>query len=310
MSHTGPGTHERPTPIRRLWDAIVLEFTPPPTPFPRKSEEQLAEGHLAVGTIDDAIEESPGSDVVGPATLIIIADVPGHGILRRRAPCPLPMPCSGHRLVGQSVPFRHTTFDPDFVNEALVVEWPPEVSQALEPFRPEGPGALRARVWRLLANCSAVVAVGGILLTVALFIGMVFTGGELFADLPAWFRPGVVLTASVGAVVLELFAITGCDSRVWSALSRPRSPEGRGSDKARATNAKNRPEELTDREQEFLILIARGPSNIEIASELTVTMRTVKAHIGALLFNLHSLVQAQLVITAYSHGLVNEDVGG
>ncbi|GAB3616397.1 hypothetical protein GCM10027416_09540 [Okibacterium endophyticum] len=199
-------------------DAIAREFTPPPMPRPRPSAEQLAEGHLTVGTINDAIEDGPGGDVQGPDTLIISADVPGHGVLHRRVPCPLSMPGSGRRLVGRRVPFRHTTHDPDFVDDALVVQWPPEVSRALEPFRPEGPGALRARAWRLLANCSAVVAVGGILLAVVLLIGVVLTGGELFADLPAWFHPGVALASSVGAVPLGFLLFAVCESRVGRAL--------------------------------------------------------------------------------------------
>ena len=60
--------------------------------------------------------------------------------------------------------------------------------------------------------------------TVVTLIGVIFTAGELFADLPAWFRPGVVLTASVGAVVLGAFAFTVCESRTQAALSRSDGP--------------------------------------------------------------------------------------
>ncbi|GAB3616555.1 response regulator transcription factor [Okibacterium endophyticum] len=73
------------------------------------------------------------------------------------------------------------------------------------------------------------------------------------------------------------------------------------------TTAPRRPAGLTDREEEVLVLIARGLSNAEIASELTVTMHTVKAHIGALRSKLHARDRAQLVIAAYSHGLVSGD---
>ena len=222
MSHTDPDTNERQAPLRRLWNAIVREFIPQPVPRLRPTDEQRTDGHLAVGTIDDAIEESPGSDVVGPDTLIISADVPGHGVLHRKVPCPLPGPGSGRRRGGQMVPLRHTPFDPDFVDDALVVGWPPEVSSALEPFRPRSPGALRARAWRLLAGCSAVVAVGGILLSVVLFIGIVFTGGELFADLPAGFRPGAALAASVSAAVLGLILFAICEARRGRVLEERR----------------------------------------------------------------------------------------
>ncbi|AXK37614.1 hypothetical protein DVA86_24575 [Streptomyces armeniacus] len=198
---------------------MVREFTPPPKPRPAPSEEQLAEGQLAVGVIDDAIEDGPGCDVQGPDMLIISADAPGHGILHRRVPCPLSMPGSGRNLVGQTITFRHTTLDPHFVNDVLVVRWPDEVKRALEPFRPTGPGALRARAWRFLAGCSGVIAVGGILLTMVMLIGVIFTGGELFADLPAWFHPGIALMASVGAAVLGLFAFSICESHGWRVLS-------------------------------------------------------------------------------------------
>lgn len=190
---------------------------------PRSTDSRFTEGHLAVGVIDDVIEDGP-SDVQGPDLLIISAEVPGHGILHRRVTCPLSMPGSGRSLVGQTIGFRHIRLDSDDVDDVLVVRWPGEVRRALEPFRPEGPGALRARAWRFLAGCSAVVTVGGILLTVVMLIGVIFTAGELFADFPAWFRPGVVLTASVSAVVLGAFAFTVCESRTQAALSRSGSP--------------------------------------------------------------------------------------
>ncbi|WP_143173255.1 hypothetical protein [Nocardiopsis flavescens] len=170
--------------------------------------------------IDDATEDGP-SDVQGPDMLSITAEVPGHGVLRRRVVCPLSMPGSGRRLVGRAVGFRHRRLDSDDVDDIVVVRWPDEVAEALEPFRPQGPGALRARAWRFLAGCGAVTAVGGILLTVVLLIGIVSTGGELFADLPPGFRPGVALAVSAGAVVLGLCAFAFCETRMSRALSSP-----------------------------------------------------------------------------------------
>ncbi|MDV3130349.1 hypothetical protein M1247_35970 [Mycobacterium sp. 21AC1] len=204
---------------RRLWEAIVREFTPPAMPRSRPSERQLAEGHLAVGVIDDAIEDGPGGDVQGPDSLIISADIPEHGILHRTVACPLSMPGSGRNLIGQSVPFRHTTFDPDFVNDILVARWPREVNRALEPVRFEGPGALRARVWSFLAGCSFVVMWAGIVLTPLLLCGVIF-GGDMFTDLPAWFHPGVALATSIGAVPLGFILVAVCNERMNAALSR------------------------------------------------------------------------------------------
>ncbi|MFH9395919.1 hypothetical protein [Streptomyces sp. NPDC017556] len=184
----------------------------------RPEEDRFAEGHLAVGVI----EEGP-SEVQGPDTLVISADTPQHGVLRRRVICPLSISGSGRRLVGQSVGFRHVTHDPDDLDDVLVVRWPEEVRKALEPLRLEGPGAGRARAWRLLAQCSAVVSALGILLTAVMLIGVVFTAGELFADLPAWFRPGTALAASAGAAMLGPFAFAFCDARArrTGALSHP-----------------------------------------------------------------------------------------
>ena len=73
------------------------------------------------------------------------------------------------------------------------------------------------------------------------------------------------------------------------------------------TKAPQRPTGLTAREQEVLVLIASGLSNAEIADELTITMHTVKAHIGALRSKLHARDRAQLVIAAYAHGLASAE---
>lgn len=61
---------------------------------------------------------------------------------------------------------------------------------------------------------------------------------------------------------------------------------------------------ITEREQEVLLLIARGCSNAEIMSELHLSAGTVKTHIGRLLHKLQARDRAQLVIVAYESGLV------
>ncbi|MFE9244120.1 response regulator [Nocardiopsis sp. NPDC006938] len=61
---------------------------------------------------------------------------------------------------------------------------------------------------------------------------------------------------------------------------------------------------LTDRETEVLTLVARGLSNTEIAQACTISIRTVKTHIGNLLAKLGARDRAQLVIAAYDSGLV------
>jgi DNA-binding NarL/FixJ family response regulator len=61
---------------------------------------------------------------------------------------------------------------------------------------------------------------------------------------------------------------------------------------------------VTGREREVLTLIARGLSNVEIAEHLTLSLATVKTHIGRLLAKLQARDRAQLVIVAYESGLV------
>lgn len=71
---------------------------------------------------------------------------------------------------------------------------------------------------------------------------------------------------------------------------------------------KNKPlphEELTKREMEVLLLMAKGKSNQEIADELFIALKTVKVHVSNILSKLEVQDRTQAVIYAFKHNLAD-----
>jgi NarL family two-component system response regulator LiaR len=63
--------------------------------------------------------------------------------------------------------------------------------------------------------------------------------------------------------------------------------------------------DLTEREMEVLQQIAQGKSNAEIAAALSITERTVKAHVSNLLGKLHLSDRTQAAVYAWRKGIVD-----
>ena len=75
----------------------------------------------------------------------------------------------------------------------------------------------------------------------------------------------------------------------------------------REVRAPESPQALTERETEVLRLVARGKANKQIASDLFVEEKTVKAHVSSILMKLGVQSRTQAALYAVRTGLVSVD---
>jgi NarL family two-component system response regulator LiaR len=97
------------------------------------------------------------------------------------------------------------------------------------------------------------------------------------------------LVAAILAAHRGQFALA---PEVSDALAASERSAGRGAD-------------LTQRERELLVLMARGQSNMEISGALAIAMPTVKFHVTNILAKLHADNRTEAVLIALRHKLVH-----
>lgn len=115
--------------------------------------------------------------------------------------------------------------------------------------------------------------------------------GFLLKDAP---RADLVAAIRVAAAGEALLAPSVTRRLIEAFAARP----------AAVTPSPSRLASLTPRERDILMLVARGRSNTEIASDLVVSEATVKTHVGHLLAKLGLRDRVQAVILAYETGAI------
>jgi DNA-binding NarL/FixJ family response regulator len=115
-------------------------------------------------------------------------------------------------------------------------------------------------------------------------------GGFLLKDAPEDHLVSGIRVVAEGGALLDP-AVTRRLIELHVIRARPPVPEG--------------VEELTPREVEVLVQLARGRSNAEIAADLVVSDATVKTHVARILGKLGLRDRTQAVIYAYETGLTS-----
>jgi DNA-binding NarL/FixJ family response regulator len=117
--------------------------------------------------------------------------------------------------------------------------------------------------------------------------------GFLLKDTPPGDIVGAIRTVAAGDAMLSPSATRSLVSRLRSTASSDR-----------ASTAADRLTVLTERELEVAVCVGRGLSNSEIASELYLSIPTVKSHVSRLLTKLDSTNRVQVAMVVHDAGLV------
>ena len=117
--------------------------------------------------------------------------------------------------------------------------------------------------------------------------------GFLLKDTPPSDIVHAIRTVAAGDAMLSPSATRSIVSRLRSSTSSDRS-----------TAAADRLTVLTERELEVAVCVGRGLSNSEIASELYLSVPTVKSHVSRLLTKLDSSNRVQVAMIVHDAGLV------
>jgi DNA-binding NarL/FixJ family response regulator len=117
--------------------------------------------------------------------------------------------------------------------------------------------------------------------------------GFLLKDTPPEDIVGAIRTVAAGDAMLSPSATRSLVSRL-----RGTRPDDR------TTSATDRLTALTERELEVAVCVGRGLSNSEIASELYLSIPTVKSHVSRLLTKLDATNRVQVAMVVHDAGLV------
>jgi DNA-binding NarL/FixJ family response regulator len=121
--------------------------------------------------------------------------------------------------------------------------------------------------------------------------------GFLLKDAPPADLLAAIRTVADGAAVLAPSTTRRLIDRFVPLLPDPE----------RTTRRDNLLEAFTGREREVFLLLARGQSNREIASELFLSESTIKIHVGHILAKLNVRDRVQAVVLAYESGLITPE---